>query len=121
MQHDPAQMLPQQQQPPVNMAAAQAPPLMTPDSKMKVAQDAHREYRKAGEHVQTAHQLLREVTSQAQQSSFSPQAIAHLMQAKWADLVKKAILEYQHTERTLQKAVKILKVSMRAPHPVRKP
>lgn len=119
MQQDTAQQYPQiTQQPGAAQQAQQqdgtmstaAPSLMTADSKMKVAQDAHREYRKAGEHVQTAHQLLRIVSGQTQQGSLSPQAIAHLTQAKWVEAVKKAIGDYQHTERTLQRAVKVLKV-----------
>ena len=123
MHHEPAPLVSQQPQPeqPGNMPAAQGTSLMTTDSKMKVAQDAHREYRKAGEHVKTAGQLLHVVTGQAQQSNFSPQAIAHLMQAKWVDAVKKAIGDYTQTERTLQRAVKILKVWVSIPRALRKP
>jgi hypothetical protein len=108
LQPDASQQLQQTQQAGAMPSGTQA--LISNDSTMKVAQDAHREYRKAGELVQTAHQLLCIVSGQVQQDSLSPQAIAHLTQAKWTDSVTKAVTDYKHTERSLHRAVKVLKV-----------
>lgn len=98
------------QQDSVPQPGAQQPQQGSSMAHMKVAKDAHCEYRKAGEQVQAAQQLLRMVSGQAPNNSLSPQAIAHLSQAKWVEAVKKAIGDYQTTERTLQRAVKVLKV-----------